>query len=60
MRYNCTKEGMGGHVKCIYFGSIYQNDGTCVKEGPCPHKEPDPRDVLKESKDSRLYTGERT
>ena len=60
MRYNCTKEGMGGHVMCIAFNVLYKNTGSCLKEGPCPHKERDPRDVLKESKDSRLYTGVRT
>ena len=55
MRYNCTKEGMGGSFKCIHFGSIYQNDGNCTKEDPCPHKEPHPVDVLKQS----IKNGER-
>ena len=50
MRYNCTKEGMGGSFKCIHYGGIYQNDGTCTKEGPCPHKEPHPVDLLKQSR----------
>ena len=59
MRYNCTKEGMGGSFKCIHYGSIYLDDGTCTKPGDCEYKEPDPRDVLKESKDSRLYTEKR-
>lgn len=49
MRYNCTKEGMGGSFKCIYFGSIYTNGGTCSKEQPCEYKKPHPVDLLKQS-----------
>jgi len=45
-RYNCTKEGMGGGFKCVYYGSIYTKGGTCSKSGDCEHKEIDPRDKL--------------
>lgn len=45
-RYNCTREGMGGSFKCIFFGSIYHDGGTCSKTDDCPDKEIDPRDKL--------------
>ncbi len=48
MRFMCTKEDMGGSFKCIHFGSIYQNGGTCSKQGECDSKQPHPIDVLKE------------
>lgn len=43
-RYYCTKEGMGGNFKCIFFGSIYHNRGNCSKEEHCEHKQIDSRD----------------
>lgn len=44
MRYNCTREGMGGDFKCIFYGSIYHLGGSCTKIGPCDDKKLDPRD----------------
>lgn len=44
MRYNCTKTGMGGSFKCVFYGSIYRNDGTCMNPDDCKAKELDPRD----------------
>jgi len=49
MRYNCTKEGMGDGFKCIFYGSIYRNQGTCSKSGTCEHKELDLRDQYQSS-----------
>lgn len=43
-RYNCTKEGMGGSFKCIFYGSIYHRGGTCSKDEDCDYKKLDPRD----------------
>ena len=49
MRYNCTREGMGGGFNCIFHGSIYQKDGTCSNPDDCKDKEIDPRDKLQTS-----------
>lgn len=56
MRYNCTKEGMGGGFKCVYYGSIYTKGGTCSKSGDCDYKELDPRDKLLSSEETQEVT----
>ena len=60
MRYNCTKEGMGGTFKCIYYESVFQYDGTCIKSGGCDYKKPHPIDVFKNLSSSSTVKEEKT
>jgi len=43
---------MGGTFKCIFFGSIYQNSGSCSNPDDCKDKEIDPRDKIQSSDDT--------